>query len=169
MKLPIHLTDNAMGSGPLIEVDFCDPTEAESIAEESKALLDKGLLVKQIAAELSKRHYSVISRNLVTRAISHWHRSRGLPVPDGRSRRASLEVKSITPPLYQRIAPQVKQLADQGWLYADISAELKIDHTTVTSVLAWYHRQRGTEAPDGRATKSLARKSRSVGERSTAS
>ena len=63
-------------------------TMAMKIADQAKALMDKGMLLQEIAKELG------CSRDRITGAIKHWHSSRGLPVPDGRTRRKSLERKS---------------------------------------------------------------------------
>ena len=71
--------------GTVVEIDFCEPAAAERLAERAKAFYDGGLLVKQVAAELK------VSRNLVAAALRHWFVSRGLPVPDGRSRRTAGE------------------------------------------------------------------------------
>jgi predicted site-specific integrase-resolvase len=54
-----------------MHVDFRRPTGAEDLADEAKSLLDKGLLVKQIAIELSRIHGRKIGRNLVAQALEH--------------------------------------------------------------------------------------------------
>lgn len=88
------------GEGREVVIDFRDPPASEAIADEAKALWDDGLLVKQIAAELSGRHGRAIGRNLVASALGYWHESRGLgPCPDGRSRRSTLSARySASPP-----------------------------------------------------------------------
>ena len=63
-------------------------TAAMKIADQAKALMDKGLLLQEIAKKLE------CGRDAITAAIKHWYSSRGLPVPDGRTRRKSLERKS---------------------------------------------------------------------------
>jgi DNA invertase Pin-like site-specific DNA recombinase len=63
-------------------------TAAMKIADQAKALMDKGLLLQEIAKQLK------CGRDAITAAIKHWYSSRGLPVPDGRTRRKSLERKS---------------------------------------------------------------------------
>jgi site-specific DNA recombinase len=60
----------------------------QSISDEVDRLCDEGLLLGEIAERLS------VDRNTVTKAISYWHTSRGLPVPDGRTRRKALARKS---------------------------------------------------------------------------
>ncbi len=63
-------------------------TAAMKIADQAKALMDEGLLLQEIAKQLK------CGRDAITAAIKHWYSSRGLPVPDGRTRRKSLERKS---------------------------------------------------------------------------
>lgn len=53
------------------------------------ALVDQGQLLTVIAEQLGTH------RDMITAAIRFWHESRGLPVPDGRTRRKSLVQKSI--------------------------------------------------------------------------
>jgi len=63
-------------------------TAAMKIADQAKALMDEGWLLQEIAKKLE------CGRDNITAAIKHWYSSRGLPVPDGRTRRKSLERKS---------------------------------------------------------------------------
>jgi biotin operon repressor len=63
-------------------------TAAMKIADQAKALMDEGWLLQEIAEKLE------CGRDNITAAIKHWYSSRGLPVPDGRTRRKSLERKS---------------------------------------------------------------------------
>ena len=60
------------------------PSLAERLADRAKTLWDQGMLLQDIAETLT------CDRNVVTWAIQHWHISRGLPVPDGRTRRKLL-------------------------------------------------------------------------------
>ncbi len=60
----------------------------QRIADDVKELCDRGLLLVEIAEQLQ------IDRNTVTAAIRFWYDSRGEPVPDGRSRRVTLQRKS---------------------------------------------------------------------------
>jgi DNA invertase Pin-like site-specific DNA recombinase len=64
-----------------------EPAKYRKIADQVKQLCDQGLLLSEIAEQLS------CDRNTITQAIAYWHASRGLPVPDGRTRRKSLERK----------------------------------------------------------------------------
>jgi hypothetical protein len=63
-------------------------TMAMKIADQAKALMDEGWLLQEIAKKFG------CCRDMITAAVKHWHSSRGLPVPDGRTRRKSLERKS---------------------------------------------------------------------------
>jgi DNA invertase Pin-like site-specific DNA recombinase len=61
------------------------PKLAGQLAEAAKELWDKGLYMQDIAEKLG------CCRDLVTDAIRHWFSIRGLPVPDGRTRRKNLK------------------------------------------------------------------------------
>jgi hypothetical protein len=63
------------------------PTLSERLADAAKELWDRGLLMQEIAARLGT------NRDTVTKAIEHCFRSRGLDVPDGRTRRKCLPYK----------------------------------------------------------------------------
>jgi transposase-like protein len=63
-------------------------TVAMKIADQAKAMMDEGWLLQEIAKKFG------CCRDIITAAVKHWHSSRGLPVPDGRTRRKSLERKS---------------------------------------------------------------------------
>jgi hypothetical protein len=162
--------DEAGGTGPEgdrgipTHVDFRKPTGAEELADEAKALWDRTgpeLLVRQISSELSKSRGTKIGRNLVAKALAHWFTSRGLPVPDGRSRRATLAKKSLVDLPYQAIADRAMELFDQGVLLGEIADTLDVDRNTITAAVRWWHEQRGLAVPDGRSRrKILDRKSR---------
>jgi DNA-binding CsgD family transcriptional regulator len=64
------------------------PPKYQEIANEVKRLTEEGRLFGEIAQKLG------LDRNTVTKAWVHWHESRDLPVPDGRTRRKSLDRKS---------------------------------------------------------------------------
>jgi site-specific DNA recombinase len=66
------------------------PKLAEQLAEKAKELWDRGLLMQEIATRLG------CNLDTATAAIAHWFRSRGLEIPDGRTRRKSLPRKSST-------------------------------------------------------------------------
>ena len=63
-------------------------TLAMKIADEAKVLIDEGWLLQEIAKKFG------CCRDIITAAVKHWYSSRWLPVPDGRTRRKSLERKS---------------------------------------------------------------------------
>lgn len=67
-----------------LPVKHLDPSAYHVHSEAVKAAADRGLLFRQIAAELK------IGIDAVTSAWAYWHTSRGLTVPDGRTRRKSL-------------------------------------------------------------------------------
>jgi len=60
----------------------------QCLAEKVHELAEENLLFDDIASELGA------DRNTITAAWGHWHTSRGLPVPDGRTRRKSLAIKT---------------------------------------------------------------------------
>ncbi len=139
--------------GMEVVIDYREPSQTEIDSERAKKLDDEGLMRAQIANRLG------CSRSRVTALLKHWHESRGLEMPDGRSRRASLKQKHIDPPLYQRIADEVMALCQQGMLLQEISDRLQVDRNTITSTVRWWHEARGLPVPDGRTRrKGLDRK-----------
>ncbi len=64
------------------------PRHHEVIADQVMELVNQGQLLTVIAEQLGTHH------NMITAAIRFWHESRGVPVPDGRTRRKSLVQKS---------------------------------------------------------------------------
>jgi site-specific DNA recombinase len=64
-----------------------DPTVVER-SEKAKALWDEGQSMQEIALKLG------CCRDTVTADIGYWHDVRGLPTPDGRSRRKELRLTS---------------------------------------------------------------------------
>jgi AraC-like DNA-binding protein len=64
------------------------PPAYQRIADEVMRLFNDSWLLQDIAEELH------VERNLVTKSIRWWHESRGLPFPDGRTRRKTLAVKT---------------------------------------------------------------------------
>jgi hypothetical protein len=148
--------------GPEVHVDFRLPAFEEELAPDAKALFDQGLLVVEIAAELSKKHGRKINRNLVKRALTYWFTSHGMANPDGRTRRKELDRKALAPNLAQRIADEVLELSQQGMLYEEIATRLDVDRNVVTAAIN-VQRKRGIDIPDGRSRrKLLERKYRST-------
>jgi DNA-binding MarR family transcriptional regulator len=69
-----------------------EPPLYQQIADEVMVLYQQKMLLQDIADMLK------VDRNTVTSAICWWHQVRGLPVPDGRTRRKELEVKTSPRP-----------------------------------------------------------------------
>ena len=74
--------------GVEVVIDYRQPPPYEALSEEAKRLYDEDLPMTRIAERLD------CDRNTVTAAIRYWHKSRGLPVPDGRTRRKGLARKT---------------------------------------------------------------------------
>lgn len=102
------------------------------------------MLVKQLAAQFG------LGRNQIAAALDEWYGGRGEERPDGRSRRATLAVKHLEAPQYQRIADRVKESADAGLLMREVAEELGVDRSTVTVAWKHWHESRGLAVPDGR-------------------
>lgn len=142
-------------AGEEIVIDFKETTEAELIADEVKSLYDQELLIKEIARTLTVKLGRPISRNVTTLALAHWYESRGLPVPDGRSRRATLEKKHLIAPRYQQIAREVGRLAGAGMLLQQIAKRLGCDRNTITQSLTYWRKKQGEPNIDGRSRRKL--------------
>ena len=139
--------------GVEVAIDYREPPEIEVQSERAKQLYDQGMMNAQIAKELG------CARNYVTKLLKYWFESRGLVMPDGRSRRATLKQKHVEPPLYQQIADPVMELYRQKMLLQDIADALEVDRNTVTAAIRWWHEVRGLPVPDGRTRrKQLDRK-----------
>jgi DNA-binding NarL/FixJ family response regulator len=138
-----QVTEDTDG-GPEITIDYRTPTSAESWAEKVKALYDQGLLIKAIADQLG------INRNLARLALACWSEKHGQPLPDGRSRRSTLDQQYLMLPLYQDIADRVMELYNQGEPLGNIATALNCDPNTVTKAVAYWHEIRGLPVPDGR-------------------
>jgi hypothetical protein len=61
------------------------------IADKVQALMQQGHLLQEIGNQLGEE------RHVITKAMQHWYKSRGLPVPDGRTRRRDLKRKTSKP------------------------------------------------------------------------
>lgn len=68
-----------------------DPDFQEKLMPQVMEMYNADVLLVEIARKLD------VDRNTVTAIVARWHREQGLPVPDGRERRSSLEVKSRPP------------------------------------------------------------------------
>jgi len=131
--------------GAVILIDFREPPQYEVESERAKELLDRGWLMTRIGQEMHK------AKSYVRKLIAFWHTSRGLPVPDGRARRATLAEKHSERPLYQQVSDEVMCLYHQHLLLEEIAARLSIDRNTVTAAVRWWHQSRHLPVPDGRA------------------
>ena len=136
-----------------IAIDFVEPNPLDAASEKAKALYDQGLLGIELKEELG------CARSGVTRLLRHWHKVRGLEMKDGRARRSKLPRKTTDPTNYQRIADDVKRLADDGLLFQTIADQIHCDANTVTAAWAFWHESRDLAVPDGRTRrKSLNRR-----------
>ncbi len=137
-----------------VVIDYREPNEAEQWADRAKALYDAGMLVKQIAVKLN------INRNLAHDAVEIAFERLGQQMPDGRSRRSTLDCKHLQPPKYQEIAEEVMRLYREGLLLGEIADRIPCDRNTVTKTVEYWHTSRGLPVPDGRTRrKELPRKS----------
>ena len=135
VRLLSFLIERVTGVRPLgrddgIEVSHRLPRAAGSSSPSRKRrrpCTTQGMMNAQIARDLG------CARSYVTKLLKYWFESRGLVMPDGRGRRASLQQKHIEPPLYQQIADQVMELYQQKMLLQDIADTLKVDRNTVTA------------------------------------
>ena len=107
------------------------PPLYERISENVKSLWDQGVSVLKMAKDLK------CSTMAITHALSHWHRTRGLPVPTGRSR-------------LRTRAARARQLYDEGWPLKDIAEELGYSHNGLRMVLKESFAANGQSMPDGR-------------------
>jgi len=137
-----------------IVIDFVDLNPLVAKAEVAKRLYDRGLLNCEIAEELG------CSRAMITKLLKFWFTSNNQEMPDSRGRLKQLGRRTRELPLYQRIADEMKRLADEGLLLQEIAARLGVDRNTVTAAQVFWHESRRLEVPDGRTRrKRLKRKS----------
>ncbi|MBX3427546.1 MAG: recombinase family protein [Pirellulales bacterium] len=124
----------------VVDVDFRAVERHVQLADQIKDSFDAGLPVAEICQRFK------ISETLYLRAWKHWHASRGLQVPDGRSLRSRLE--------RQRQADvrreEIMFLWRQDLAYGEIAARLDIGIEVVRQAVVADHEQRGEPVPDGR-------------------
>ncbi|WP_166821987.1 recombinase family protein [Thalassoroseus pseudoceratinae] len=128
----------------VVEIDFVKPDTSGVQAEEVKRLWDEGFMCKEIGHKIG------VGKSRVTALLKKWHEDRGLPVPDGRSRRATLQRKHTEAPLYQAIAEDVHRLAEADQSFGEIADELNVDRNTVTKAWKYWHKSHNLNTPDGR-------------------
>lgn len=140
-------------SGSMMVVDFVPPEEENPELQQAWELYERGHLNTEIAVCLG------CSKSKVTKLLHIAAEQRGVVLEDGRARRGRLKRDQEGLPLFQRIAEDVKRLADSGELFHFIATQLDCSHATVTKAWHFWHASRGLETPDGRTRrKSLQRK-----------
>jgi site-specific DNA recombinase len=143
---------------------------AQQIEELSKTLHSEGpaaalalrnlvggqVVVREVQRPGRQRHLA--QGNLILRS-SQVARSAGLPA-DGLASGSCTGVNDLMeevvldfrePETETQIADQVKALWDEGLTQDEIAARVGWNRNLVTKALAWWHRQRGLEPPDGRS------------------
>jgi DNA invertase Pin-like site-specific DNA recombinase len=148
-RLLAYLVDKSVGAAGVslgdgaaeVVVDFREPTAVEEESERAKELYDQGLLHAQIAARMG------CARSWVTKLLRHWHESRDLMMPDGRSRRARLAKKQVGATKYEQLADEAKALWDEGLADEQIGERLGCSPPTVVAAIQHWHRSRGLTAP----------------------
>ncbi|MHB8954932.1 MAG: recombinase family protein [Pirellulaceae bacterium] len=140
-------------AGEEVVVDFLPPVVEHPHLDRVWELHEGGYLNKQIAQELC------CSRSLVTKLLQQAAKKYGVTLEDGRARRGRLRCDQEGPPLFQRIADEVKRFADEGVHFHVIAEQLDCSLTLITKAWKFWHTSRGLEVPDGRTRrKSLAHK-----------
>jgi transposase len=122
-------------------IEFRGLPEIESLSEQVMTRVDEGLMMAEIALKLG------LHRSRISLAIRHWHESGGLPVPDGRNRRARLSKKHLVQPLYQSIADEAVRLVNGGLKLGEVARRLNVDRNTITQSVRWWHEQHGVPLP----------------------
>ena len=113
-----------------LPINYRWPVQFAEQAEVAWTLYNKYWLEVDIAEELD------CSKPNVTKLLKYAAQQHGKTLPDGRTRRGTLEKKHRVAPLYVRIADQVGELADKGKLIGEIAAEVSCDRNTATKALA---------------------------------
>ena len=117
----------AEGDVAEIEVVFKRLSIHERIADEVKQLWDAGLKDTEIAKQVG------FNRNIVAKAIAHWHASRGLAVPDGRHHVSRLKRQPL---VAERIADDVMDLVSQDIPLKEITGQVNTDLEKLSDRLA---------------------------------
>ncbi len=140
-------------SGVDIEIKFIERPTHELIADEVKALWDGGIKYTEIAKRVGW------NQNIVAKAVAFWHKSRGLPVPDGRRCVGRLD---RGPTLAERIADSVMELVDQKMPLTDIAKKFETNRNRITEAIRIWHEKRDLPVPDGRTLRKLRSKKRKL-------
>jgi hypothetical protein len=139
--------------GEDVVVDFLPPAVEHPHLDRVWELHEGGYLNKQIANELC------CSPSLVTKLLKLAAKKHGVTLEDGRARRGRLKCDQEGPSLFQRIADELKQLADEGVHFHVIAEQLHCSLSLITKAWKFWHTSRGLDVPDGRTRrKSLAHK-----------
>jgi len=124
-----------------IIIDYKKSMIIDEQADEAKRLWDQGLLNKLIAKEMG------LLPSYITKLLNHWHDTRGLPRPDNRRRRATLDRSLIETPKYQQIADEVVRLSSLGLSDLAVGRELGVSGFVVGKAYEWWHAQRDLPIP----------------------
>jgi hypothetical protein len=140
--------------GVEVVIDYRRPLPSLQRSERAYHLCEEeGWLKVRIAKHLG------VSKSRLTKLLQDAYARRGLPMPDGRSRRATLSEKHQTRPPFRAIADDVKAMLDQGLLIQEIAERKHCDKNTVTKAKDFWYVSRGLPVPDGRSRrKTLDRK-----------
>jgi DNA invertase Pin-like site-specific DNA recombinase len=100
----IHAEEDRQGEE--IVIDFREPSPSEEKSERAFELDQKGWLRAEIAREVA------CSKSRLTKLLGDAYARRGLEMPDGRTRRSTLDKKHQSQPLYQVISDEVFTLLE---------------------------------------------------------
>ena len=138
-SIPANDEQDSEALAKLIVIDFREPDNCERLADKVKEDFDAGMTFIEIGAKHS------CSKQLASRVYAHWHRARGLPVPDGRALRARRA------PVDMVMQAKAIELWQQDYLIAEIAENLGCRRDQIHAVVAAWYQERGLVIPDGRA------------------
>lgn len=125
-------------------IDFVEDDPMDALADKVKQLYDQGLMNQEIAEQLN------IWRSQVTRYLKHWSKLHGEPLPDGRTRRASLPRKTMEVHQYERVAEEAVALMHKGFSDARIGKKLGCSAFVAGKAIRHWHRIRNLPTPTTR-------------------
>lgn len=137
------IAGSSIGGVSRIEVDFIRPNEDEELARKIVDLRRKNLPIKKIAIELG------IGRNR-TSSLLRQFASQLAPELQVRDGKKYVERIYSVPPLYRRIADNVRSQFESGLRIGVISRGLDLDRTTVKKALEYAYLSRGEQPPNTR-------------------